>query len=70
MDLPGLFDGRQKDIYYVQNGFSEGGRRIDHVIGIAVEVVLDDKVIKTVANTPSVLKIHKEKKITRVASSD
>ena len=51
-------------------GFSPGARRIDHVIGIAVEVVLNGEIIKTVANTPAILKIHKEKIITQVANSD
>lgn len=51
-------------------GFSPGARRVDHVIGIAVEVVLNGKVVKTVANTPEVLRIHKDKKITQVANSD
>ncbi len=38
---------------------SEGYRRIDHVIGIAAEIVLNGKVIKTVASSPFVLKKHK-----------
>ena len=53
-----------------QAGVSPGARRIDHVIGIAVDVVMDGKVVKTAANSPSVLKIHQEKKITTVAKSD
>jgi|GEM_PF-5485255 len=48
---------------------SPGARRIDHVIGIAIEVIMDGKVIKTVANSPSVLKIHRDKKITQSASN-
>ena len=50
-------------------GISPGARRIDHVIGIAVEVVLGDKVIKTVANAPWVLKVHHEKRITLTATA-
>lgn len=50
-------------------GVSPGARRIDHVIGIAVEVVLDDKVIKTVANAPWVLKIHNEKRVVLTAKA-
>lgn len=39
------------------------------MIGIAVDVVLDGKVVKSFANRPNVLKIHQEKKITAVADS-
>lgn len=50
-------------------GVSPGARRVDHVIGIAVDVLLDGKVVFTVANTPKVLKIHKDKKITQTSST-
>jgi len=50
-------------------GVSPGARRVDHVIGIVVDVVLDGKVLITVANTPEVLKTHKDKKITQKPSS-
>ena len=40
---------------------SKGGyRRVDHVIGIAADILLDGKVIKTVASSPFVMKKHKE----------
>ncbi|MCP5536289.1 MAG: hypothetical protein H7A51_08665 [Akkermansiaceae bacterium] len=41
-------------------GVEPGYRRIDHIIGIVADVVLDGKVIKTVASSPLVLKKHKE----------
>ncbi|MGB0992048.1 MAG: hypothetical protein ACPG32_06220 [Akkermansiaceae bacterium] len=42
-------------------GVDPGYRRIDHVIGIAVDVVLDGKIIKSVANSDKILAKHKEK---------
>lgn len=42
------------------SGVEPGYRRIDHVIGIVADIVLGDKVIKTVANSPFMLKKHKE----------
>lgn len=42
---------------------SPGARRIDHVIGIVVDIMVDDKVVKTVSNSPKLLQLHEEKKI-------
>lgn len=41
-------------------GVEPGYRRIDHVIGIAAEIVLNGEVVKTVASSPFVMKKHKE----------
>lgn len=41
-------------------GVEPGYRRIDHVIGIAADIMLNGKVIKTVASSPFVMKKHKE----------
>lgn len=67
--IPDLFDGRRKEIMLCAVGVSPGARRIDHVIGIAVDVVMDGKIVKSVANRPSVMKIHEEKRITTEADA-
>lgn len=54
----------------VPAGVKPGARRIDHVIGIAVDVVLDGKIVKTVANSPKILTIHQQKKITQSVSQE
>lgn len=41
-------------------GVSPGYRRIDHVIGIVAELYLGDKLLKTEASSPAVLKKHRQ----------
>jgi len=41
----------------------EGARRVDHVIGVVVDIMVEGKVVKTVSNSPKVLQQHEEKKI-------
>ena len=44
-------------------GGSPGARRIDHVIGLVVEILLEGEVVKTVSDYPKLLQQHREKKV-------
>jgi len=48
--------------YYLV-GIEDGARRVDHVIGVVVDIMVDGKIVKTVSNSPKVLQQHEEKKI-------
>jgi len=60
---PNFFDGRRKESMLCGGGGSPGARRIDHVIGLVVEILLEGEVVKTVSDYPKLLQQHREKKV-------